>query len=205
VTEGEAPQPSKLRPETKTALWLLGAGLLAGMVHVVVRGHGITTDAGRGGYIDLGGSAFTAAVLWAMLTMRALAADGSVQHALDDGLTATAAAAWMVALAPPRLSNYLVEGATSDFAYAYLPASLVAVLLMNAAVALWPERTQLAVALRLAATTAPSLVVLGALLRLVGGGADAGDAAIHASAAAAGTAVVAAVLHTVSRRASPGK
>ena len=199
----EAP-PRQLRPETRTALALLGVGLLVGLVHVAVRGHGLATDAGRGGFTDLAGCAFVAAVLWAMLTMRALAAEGSVQHALDDGLTATGAATWMVALAPPRLCNYLAEGATSDFAYAYLPASLAAVLLMTAAVALWPARTPLTVALRLFASTAPALVVLGALLWLVGGGADARAAAVRASAAAAGTAVVAAVLHAVARRRADG-
>lgn len=196
----DAPPPGKTRPETKTALWLLLAGLTVGLVHVLVRGGGFAAEAGRGGMTDLLGTSFVAAVLWGMLTIRALAAGGSVQDALDDGVAATAAATWMVALSPPRLSNYLAEGATSDFAYAYLPASLVTVLLMNAAVALWPRRTRLMLALRLFAVTAPGLVVLGALLRLLGGGVDAKDAAIHASAAGAGVAVVAMVVHVFARR-----
>jgi hypothetical protein len=188
-----------VRPETRTALWLLGAGLTLGLVRVLVRGGGFAADAGRGGMTDLLGVSFVAAVVWAMRTMRALATEGSVQVALDDGVTATAAATWMVALAPPRLSNYLVEGAPSDFACAYLPATLVTVLLMPAAVALWPTRTQLFVAVRLFATVAPGLVVLGALLWLVGGGSDAGQAAIRAFAAAAVAAVVAAVLYAKAR------
>ncbi|MEW5742834.1 MAG: hypothetical protein AB1938_28210 [Myxococcota bacterium] len=200
----DAPPRGKVRPETKTALWLLGAGLTVGLFHVLVRGGGFAAEAGRGGMTDLLGTSFVAAVLWAMLTIRALAADGSAKDALDDGLTATAAATWMVALAPPRLSNYLQEGATSDFAFAYLPASLVTVLLMNGAVALWPRRTQLMVALRLFATAAPGLVVLGLLLRVVGGGPDAGEAAIRASAAGAAAAVIAAAVHLVARRSSAG-
>ncbi|MEW6431464.1 MAG: hypothetical protein AB1730_08125 [Myxococcota bacterium] len=199
MAEPEAPG-SQLRPETRTGLELLGLGLLLGAVHVSFRSHGAFTEAGRGGLVDLVGCAFIGAVLWAMLTIRALAAGGSVKDAVDDGLTASAVAAWMVTLAPPRLSNYLPTEAASDFAYAYLPASLVGVLLVNLAVVLWPARTRPAMGLRLAATTAATLVVLGVLLRVVGGGADAGEAALRAWLAAGVAAAVAAGLHVWARR-----
>lgn len=189
-----------MRPETKTGVQLLAVGLFAGLLHVALRSGGLTTEAGRGGALELLGCAFIGAVLWAMLTIRSLAAEGSVAQALDDGLTATGVATWLVASAPPRLSNYLVDGATSDFAYAYLPASLVGVLLVNLAVALWPARTRLAMALRLFAATAPALGVLGLLLSLVAGGDDARDAALRAWGAAAASGVVAVALRVAARR-----
>lgn len=197
----EAAPSSRMRPETALGLQLLGVGLVLGATHVGWRANGLFTDAGIGGFVDLFGCGFIGAVLWAMLTIRGLAADASAKDALDDGLTATGVAVWMVTLAPPRLSNYLQAGATSDFAYAYLPASLIGVLLVQAAVALWPARTRLAMALRLFATTVPALVVLGVLLRVVGGGDDVGDAAVRAWLAAGVAAVVAFVLWVLGRRA----
>lgn len=202
MTEPGAPAPpSKMRPETALGLQLLGVGLVLGATHVGWRAHGLFTDAGIGGFVDLFGCGFIGAVLWAMLTIRSLAADGSTKDALDDGVTAAGVAVWMVTLAPPRLSNYLPAGATSDFAYAYLPASLIGVLLVQLAVALWPQRTRLMMALRLFATTVPALVVLGVLVRVVGGGDDAGDAALRAWGASAFAAAVAFALWLVSRRA----
>lgn len=202
MTEPEVPpRPSRLRPETALGLALLGAGLVLGAAHVGFRAGGLFTDAGIGGFVDLVGLGFIGAVLWAMLTMRALAAGGSAKDALDDGLTAAGVAVWLVTLAPPRLSNYAASGATNDFAYAYLPASLIGVLSVQAAVALWPVRTRLAMALRLFATTALALAVLGGLLRVLGGGDDAGDAALRAWGAAGVAAVVAWVLWRLGARA----
>lgn len=198
----ESAPSSRVRPETALGLQLLGVGLVFGATHVGWRANGLLTDAGIGGFVDLVGCGFIGAVLWAMLTIRALAADGSAKDALDDGVTAAGVAVWMVTLAPPRLSNYLQAGATSDFAYAYLPATLVGVLLVQAAVALWPERSRLMMALRLSATTVPALVVLGVLLRVVGQGDDAGDAALRAWSAAGVAAVVTLVLWLVGRRSS---
>ncbi len=183
---------SQMRPETALGLRLLGAGVVVGVVHVAWRAGGPFTEAGRGGVFDLVACGFLGAVLWSMLAIRALAADGSVQDAIDDGLIATGVAVWVVALSPPRLSNYLPAGATSDFAYAYLPASLLGVLLVQAAVALWPGRNRTLV--RLLGPTALSLLVLGALLRVVGGGDDAGQAALRAWAAAGIVAAVTAVV-----------
>lgn len=196
----EATRTGRLRAETKLGIQLLVAGLVLGAVYVVWRGGGPFRHASNAALMDLVGCGIIAAVVWILLAIRALADGASGAETLDDGLVATAAALWMVALAPPRLSSYLETGATNDFIYGYVPACMVAALAVKAAAALWRARARWATVLRLCASTAAALAVLAALLWTVGGGDDAGAAAVRVLGACAVTVAGAVVAGTVGRR-----
>lgn len=169
-----------MRPETKLAFRLLLAGLFVGAVRAVFAygGQGLTL---------LVGTVFCTAVLWAMLALRSLANDKPPGPELDDGLTCTAASAWIIAAFPFRESTFLPDGATDDFALVYLPVSLGIVFATLAAQALWPRREERLVVLRLLATASPGFLLLAGLVRFVAGGPGAETLALGALAAGAVT------------------
>lgn len=157
------------RPETRRAAEALGLGLLVGLVHVAWLTGRFATPQGWGAVVDLVGCAAATAALWAVLAMRALADGGPVAHAVDDGLTAVAASVWMAALLPPGPENYLPENAANDFAYAYLPAALLAVPLLLLLRRVWPARTVAMLLRRLVTVTVACAAVMLALRHLTAG------------------------------------
>jgi peptidoglycan/LPS O-acetylase OafA/YrhL len=184
---------SGAREETKRAAESLVVGLVAGALHLAVLSDRFTTEQGRGGLTLLVGCTFTTGVLWAMLMLRSLAADKPVGPELDDGLTSMAVTAWVLALVPPRASNFLLDGAVDDFSRAYLPVSLLVVFVMLGAQALWPRREERLVWLRLFSTLAVASALLAGFLVFVSGGADAGGVATRALGVGAVAAVAAGV------------
>ncbi len=157
------------RPARRPLALLLGAGVLVALVRISWRTHLFATP-GRAAVTDLVGCAAAALALWGVLAMRALAAGRALADELEEGLAAAALAAWLVALVPPRAENYRAEGALDDFALAYAPASLAAVLAVLALRRWWPGRDARDVVLRHLAALALVLPLLGGLVRhLVGG------------------------------------
>lgn len=169
-----------LRAETKVALTLLLSGLALAVLRVAVRSGGFAWP-GRAAVSDVLGCLAAAAALQAVLTLRSLSDGAPRARELDDALAAVAAAVWLVALVPPRPTNYLAA-ATDDFVRAYFPACLLAVTLMRLACRArgpsLPATTPSAL-VRLVArhllVVAVTLPALGALVHLVsqGPGADA--------------------------------
>lgn len=174
-----------MREETKAALEPLGLGLVGGVLHLAFISGRFATEQGRGGVTLLLGCVFITLVLWAMLALRSLAADKPFAPELDDGITSGAVTAWVMAVVPPRASNFLAEGATDDFARAYLPVSLLVVFVVLGAQALWPKREVALVRVRLFASLAVSFPLLGAFLFFVSGGEDAGALAVRCLVAGA--------------------
>lgn len=171
---------SGAREETKRAAESLGVGLVAGVLHLAWLSERFTTAQGGGGVTLLVGCTFTTGVLWAMLMLRSLAADKPIGPELDDGLTSMAVTAWVLALVPPRASNFLLDGAVDDFARAYLPVSLLTVFVVLGAQALWPKRAEALVWLRLFASLAVSSAALAGFLFFVSGGPDVGPSVARA-------------------------
>lgn len=184
---------SEVREETKRAAQSLGAGLVVGVVHLAFLSQRFSTEQGSGGVTLLVGCTFTTGVLWAMLMLRSLAADKPPGPEIDDGLTSMAVTAWVLALVPPRASNFLPEGGVDDFSHAYLPVSLLVVLVMLGAQALWPRREERLVWLRLLSSLAVSAGLLAGFLYFVSGGEDAGAVAARALVGGAVAAVAAGV------------
>jgi hypothetical protein len=106
---------SGAREETKRAAETLVVGLVTGVLHLAWVSERFATEQGRGGLTMLFGCTFTTGILWAMLALRSLAADKPLAPELDDGLVSMAATAWVMALVPPRASNFLLEGSLDDF------------------------------------------------------------------------------------------
>jgi hypothetical protein len=179
--------------ETKRAAESLGVALVVGLLHLAVLSQRFTTPQGGGGVTLLIGCTFTTGVLWAMLALRSLAADKPPGPELTDGLTSMAVTAWLLALVPPRASNFLLEGAVDDFAKAYLPVSLLVVFVVLGAQALWPKREERLVWLRFFSSLAVAGVLLAGFLVWVSGGEDAGAVAFRALAVAAAAAIAAGV------------
>lgn len=169
-----------VREETKRAAESLFVALVVGVLHLALLSDRFATEQGRGGITFLLGCTFITLILWVMLALRSLAADKPVGPELDDGLTSMAVTAWMIALVPPRASNFLLEGGVDDFSKAYLPVSLGVVFVMLGAQALWPRREERLVWLRLLASLAVACFALAGFLVFVSGGADAGRAAWRA-------------------------
>lgn len=153
-----------MRGETKRATENVVAALVVGTLHLAIISQRFLTEQGKGGFTLMVGCTFVTAVLWAMLAMRSLAADGPVGPAIDDGLTAMAVTAWLIAFVPPRSQNFLNEGQVDDFAFAYLPVSLLAVGVMMATQAIWKKREEALVWLRLCAALFVCAIVLAGLL-----------------------------------------
>jgi len=141
-----------MREETKRASESLVVALVVTVLHLAWLSGRFSTEQGAGGITLVFGCVFTTGILWAMLALRSLAADGKLEPELDDGLTAMAAVAWVMALVP-----------ADDFTRVYLPTSLLAVFVMLAAQALWKPREERFVWVRLLATAAVSAVVLAGL------------------------------------------
>ncbi len=152
-----------MRPETTLAFRLLLAGLAVGGLRVAFAhgGPGLTLFVG---------SVFCTAVLWAMLALRSLANDKPHGPELDDGLTCTAASAWLIAAVPFRASTFLEDGATDDFALVYLPVSLALVFATLGAQALWTRREPRLITLRWLATLSSGFMLLAGLVQFVAGG-----------------------------------
>lgn len=184
---------SDVREETKRAGESLMVGLVVGVLHLAWLSDRFTTEQGGGGVTLLVGCTFTTGVLWAMLMLRSLAADKPIGPEIDDGLTSMAVTAWVLALVPPRASNFLLEGGVDDFAKAYLPVSLLTVFVVLGAQALWPRREVRLVWLRLFSSLAVSCAALAGFVFFVSGGGDAGAVASRALGVGAVAAVAAAV------------
>lgn len=128
--------------ETKRAGEQLAVGVVVGVLHLAVVSERFTTPQGGGGVTLLLGCVFTTGLLWTMLALRTVAADGRVAPEIDDGLTSMAVTVWVMALLPPRASNFLDQGGTDDFAWVYVPVCLLAVFVVLAAQKLWPAREE---------------------------------------------------------------
>ena len=171
-----------VREETKRAAETLVVGLVVGLFHLTFISNRFATEQGSGGLTLLFGCTFTTGILWSMLALRSLAADKPVGPEIDDGIVSMAATAWVMALVPPRMSNFIPEGGTDDFAKAYLPVCLIAVFLVLGAQALWPTREVKFLWLRLLSSTALSFFLLAGFLVFVSGGDDAGSVALRSIA-----------------------
>jgi peptidoglycan/LPS O-acetylase OafA/YrhL len=191
-----------VREETKRSLEPLLVGLVAGVLHLAFISHRFATEQGRGGVTLLLGCTFITLVLWAMLALRSLAADKPFEPELDDGLVSGAVTAWLMAVVPPRASNFLPENATDDFARVYVPVSLVVVFVVLGAQALWPQREVKWVLVRLFASLAVSFPVLGALLYFASGGEDAGELAVRCLVASVVSALISLALRARAGRGS---
>ncbi len=172
--------PTRVRAETKRAVELLGVGLFVGALHLAWLSDRFTTEQGGGGMTLLFGCTFTTAVLWFILMLRSLAADKPFGPELDDGLTSMAVTAWVMALVPPRASNFLAQSPVDDFSKAYLPVSLAVVVVMLGAQALWPRREERLVWLRFFPSVAVGFFLLAGFLLFVSGGDDAQPVALRA-------------------------
>ena len=175
--------------ETKRAAESLGVALVVGVLHLALLSQRFTTDQGRGGVTLLLGCTFTTGVLWAMLALRSLAADKPPGPELTDGLTSMSATAWVLALVPPRASNFLLNATVDDFSRAYLPVSLLVVFVMLGAQALWPKREERLVWLRLLSSVAVACFLLAGFVSFVAGGDDAGPVSTRATVTGAVAAV----------------
>lgn len=190
----------KLRAETKLVLWLIAAGIALGVVRVMLRSRGLATEQGPGGLAMFLGVAASSTALWCVLAMRTLAAGGPVAHAIDDGLCSVAVSVWLFALLPMRPSSYWSNGATDDFALAYLPAALIGVPLLLGARQVWAERTGKQLALRFAAVLAVVVALTGALVRFLVRGPGAADVSVRAWIISLVLVAVSAVLLRLSAR-----
>lgn len=180
------------REEARRAGALQVSGLVFGFLHLAFSSGRLATEQGRGGVTLLVGCAFITLVLWAMLTLRSLAADKPLGPELVDGLTAGAVTAWVLAVVPPRAANFLEQDAADDFARAYLPVALLVVLVVLGAQALWPRRAPSLVGVRFFASLAVAFWLLAGLLVFVSGGEDARGHGLRALGAG-GLAALAAV------------
>jgi hypothetical protein len=183
-----------MRGETKRAGESLAVGVVVGMFHLVWLSGRFATEQGSGGITLLLGCTFTTGLLWAMLALRTIANDGPPEPELDDGLTSMAVTAWVMALVPPRASNFLAEGGTDDFTFVYVPLCLFTVFAVLAAQKLWPTREERFVFVRLGASVAVSALVTAGCLLLSGG-----ESAPRTALQAGGVAVVAAVVAVIAR------
>lgn len=194
-----------VREETKRAAESLGVALVMGVLHLAWVSQRFSTEQGGGGVTLLIGCTFTTGVLWAMLALRSLAADKPVGPELDDGLTSMAVTAWLLALVPPRASNFIPEGAVDDFAKAYLPVCLLVVFFVLGAQALWPKREERLVWLRFFSSLGLAGFSLAGFLVFVSGGVDAGAVAQRAVAVGAVATVSAGVQWWRTRGGSPSR
>jgi len=172
--------PARVRVETKRAVELLGVGLFLGALHLAWLSGRFSTEQGSGGLTLLFGCTFTTGVLWFILMLRSLAADKPFGPELDDGLTSMAVTAWVMALVPPRAANFVLENPVDDFSRAYLPVSLLVVVAVLGAQALWPKREERLVWLRFSSALALGFWLLAGFLVFVSGGEDAQAGATRA-------------------------
>jgi len=179
-----------VRDETKRATEALVVAMVSGFLHLAWLSGRFQTEQGAGGLTLLAGCVFTTGILWAMLALRSLAADGKLAPEVDDGVTSMAAVAWVIALIPPRAANFVAQPAIDDFTRAYLPVALLAVFVMLAAQALFKVREERFVWLRLFLTISVSALLLAGFLFFLAGGDDAGTTAVRALVLAGLTAVM---------------
>jgi hypothetical protein len=191
-----------MRAETKRAAESLAVAVVVGVLHLAWLSARFSTPQGGGGVTLLLGCTFTTGMLWTMLALRTIANDGKPGPELDDGVTSMAVTAWVMALVPPRASNFVPEGGTDDFAWVYVPVCLFAVFAMLAAQKLWPARAELLIFVRLTASGAAcAFAAAGCLLR--SGGEGAGRTAAQAAVVGGAALVATFVLHRVHARRTP--
>lgn len=176
------------REETKRAGEALAVAIVVGVFHLIWLSDRFATEQGSGGITLLLGCTFTTALLWAMLALRTIANDGPPGPEVDDGLTCMAVTAWVMALVPPRASNFLQHDGTDDFTYVYVPLCLFTVFAMLAAQKIWPAREEKLVFVRLLASASVSFGVV-AVCVLLSGGDDAKSVAMRAGGLALASAV----------------
>ncbi|MFT3711584.1 MAG: hypothetical protein QM817_28440 [Archangium sp.] len=184
-----------MRDETKRAGESLAVAVVVGVFHLGFLSGRFATEQGSGGVTLLLGCTFTTGLLWTMLALRTIANDGKPGPEIDDGLTCMAVTAWVMALVPPRASNFLAEHPTDDFTWVYVPLCLFTVFAMLAAQKLWPAREPKFIFVRLAASSAVSALVVAGCVLLAGG-----ETAMRASIQACVVAVVGAVVFGVARK-----
>jgi hypothetical protein len=184
-----------MRDETKRAGEALAVAVVVGALHLVWLSGRFATEQGSGGITLLLGCTFTTGLLWTMLALRTIANDGQPAPEIDDGLTCMAVTAWVMALVPPRASNFVAEHPTDDFTWVYVPLCLFTVFAMLAAQKLWPVREPKFIFVRLGVSAAVSaLVVAGCVL------ASGGESALRTAIQAVVVSGVAAVAALVARR-----
>lgn len=188
-----------MREETKRAGEHLAVALVVGVLHLAVLSERFTTPQGGGGVTLLLGCVFTTGLLWTMLALRTLAADGRVEPEIDDGLTSMAATAWVMALLPPRASNFLEVAPTDDFTWVYVPVCLLAVFVVLAAQKLWPARDERAMWTRLFFSIAPCAAAVSGLVYFKAKGDGAAEVAVR-GLILCGVAAVATVISARSAR-----
>jgi hypothetical protein len=115
-----------MRSTTRAASWLLFGGVLLAFVRIGWRTHGFATP-GAQALTDLVGCVMTAGALYGVVAMRTLAAGAGREQVLDDGVSALALGAWLLAVLPPRAENFREAQPADDFIFAYVPAVLLAV------------------------------------------------------------------------------
>lgn len=153
--------------------------LVVGTLHLAWLSERFTTEQGGGGLTLLLGCTFTTAVLWFILMLRSLAADKPFGPELDDGVNSMAVTAWVMALVPPRASNFVLQSPIDDFSHAYLPVSLLVVVAMLGAQALWPKREERLMWLRFFASSAVGFWLLAGFLVFSSSGDDAAPLAMR--------------------------
>jgi hypothetical protein len=158
-----------VRDETIHALEALMLGLVVGVLHLAWVSGWFSTEQGTGGLTVLLGCSFTTFVLWAMLALRSLAEGGPLEPEVDDGVSATAATAWVIAVVPPRAANFLPESGVDDFARVYVPVCLGTVFAMLLAQRLFRARTPRLGWVRLGATVTVAALGLAACIALAQG------------------------------------
>ena len=187
------PIVSGAREETKRAGEALVVGWVVGVFHLAWVSGRFATEQGSGGLQFLFGCTFTTGILWAMLSLRSLAADKPVGPEIDDGFISMAVTAWAVALMPPRAANYLQEGGVDDFSRVYVPVCLLVVFVVLGAQAIWPKREVRLVWLRFFASLSVTFFMLAGFVVFLSGGEDAVTVALRSAGFGAVTLVAAAV------------
>lgn len=168
-----------MREETQRAVESLLVGLVVTVLHLAWVSGFFSSPQGRGGVTLLLGCVFVTGILWWMLALRTLADGGSVTPEVPDGWVSMSATAWVFAVLPPRAQNFLDVPTVDDFAWVYVPVSLLAVFAMLGAQKLFKARTVSALWKRLAFSTGASLACAAALLFFVARGDGAGPLALR--------------------------
>lgn len=166
--------------ETKRAVESLVVGLVVAVLHLVVLSDRFATPQGRGGITYLVGCVFVTGILWWMLALRTLANGGSVKPEIADGWVSMSATAWAFVVVPPRADNFLDVPTVDDFAWVYVPMSLLCVFGVLGAQKLFPARTEKNVWKRLAFGVGCALLSTAALIYFVSRGDGAGALANRA-------------------------
>ena len=168
------------RPELKALLVLSGLGVVVACVRFAVRSELFANAEGAGGVVDLLGCLASAGSLYGVLAIRSLATNGPTPRELDDAVGSLAVTAWLVALLPPRSTDMFGAAVADEFPFVYLPASLLAVMLVRGASMAWPERTRFWLTTRTAPMVGALCLGVGLAINFGIKGPGAGDVWAHA-------------------------